>query len=157
MQFCKSSHIFKLLEATVVCVSKNMKEIISMHLSLHLIANNKLIHKTDQMGLPTYLDKCCSGNNLLVNCFYYYRKGHRLINSVFRLTTTLHIPLPIPFLNQKELRSTSLNFEHKSENFAAILNDKSSAGVVFICKENHYYCHKIILCSRIHLFRELFG
>ena len=98
------------------------------------------------MYVLVYINKC-----------FLYRKGHRLINNVFRLSTTLRIPLPIPFLKQKELRCVSLSYENKSENFVAILNDKSSADLVFICKECQYYCHKIILCSRVHLFRELFG
>ena len=89
--------------------------------------------------------------------FYFLRKGHGLISNLFRLSSTLRIPLPIPLLRQKELRCNLLNYENKSENFAVILNDRSSADVVFICKEKQYYCHKIILCSRVHLFRELFG
>ena len=94
-----------------------------------------------------------------LNCVHFvlYRKGHRLINSIFRLSSTLRIPLPIPLIKQKELRCNSLNYENKSENFTTILNDKSTADVIFICRENQYYCHKIILCSRVQLFRELFG
>lgn len=80
-----------------------------------------------------------------------------MINSVFGLSSTLRIPLSIPLLKQKELRCNCLSYENKSENFSSILNDKSSADIVFICRGEQYYCHKIILCSRVQLFRELFG
>ena len=89
--------------------------------------------------------------------FVLDRKGHRLINSVFRMSSPLRIPLPIPLVKLKELRCNSLNYENTSESFNSILNDKSSADVVFISGENQYFCHKIILCSRVQLFRELFG
>lgn len=73
------------------------------------------------------------------------------------MSSTLRIPLPIPLVKLKELRCNSLNYDNTSKNFNSILNDKSSADIVFICGENQYYCHKIILCSRVQLFRELFG
>ena len=85
------------------------------------------------------------------------RKGHKLISSVFGLSSTLRIPLPIPLLKQRELRCYTLSYDNKSENFTTILNDKLLADVVFICRQNEYYCHKIILCSRVKLFRRLFG
>lgn len=95
---------------------------------------------------------------LICFVFFIYRKGYKLINSIFRSSSTLHIPLPIPLLKQKELRCSSLSYENKAESFATILNDKSSADLVFICREDeHYYCHRMILCSRVRLFRELFG
>ena len=94
---------------------------------------------------------------VIVSLFVLDRKGRRLINSVFRLSSTLRIPLPIPLVKLKELRCNSLSYENTSKNFNSILNDKSSADIVFICGENQYYCHKIIICSRVQLFRELFG
>ena len=37
-----------------------------------------------------------------------------------------------------------------------ILNDESLSDVVCICGREYYYCHKVILCSRVALFRRLF-
>jgi len=68
----------------------------------------------------------------------------------------MRIPLPIPLLKQQELQYRCLPYENNSGDFTTILNDESQSDVVFICGRDYYYCHKVILCLRVALFRKLF-
>ena len=39
----------------------------------------------------------------------------------------------------------------------SVINDDSFSDVVFVCGNDCYHCHRVILCSRVALFRKLFG
>jgi len=92
----------------------------------------------------------------MITVYRLYRRRHNEIKNFFGLSSTLKIPLPIPLLKQQELQHRCLHYENNSGDFITILNDESLSDVVFMSGRDYYYCHKVILCSRVELFRKLF-